>query len=343
MDAVRAILVETGGHNAVRYDRSYWDWQYRQLPTGLAHVHVAWHGDRIVGYYHMPIYDAVIDGRAMRIGNIQDVAMLADHRRQGGFRQLAECANAEADASPEVDLIYTFPNARSIHTFLKYNGYQRLLTYPTHVMPLDAGAMLGRRLPLLGHAVGAAGGGLLKLLRRRPRMSGSIAVAHEPDAAMAAAFMEHAARFRCCLHRDLRWLQWRYARSPRGKHWFVASYSGAEVLAAVVVKADRMFGSPALIIMDMAHRGGAEEELLALVATLARDHRALIGEAGDLIFYAGQAPVNARLGGIGFLAVPERFNPRPLNLLVRDAGGAKGGSFADPSAWLVGLGDWDVL
>jgi len=343
MEAMRAILVETGGHNAERYDRAYWDWQYRELPTGKARVYVAWHEERIVGYYHIPIYDCVIDGAAKRIGNIQDVAMLAEHRGQGTFRHLAEFANASADASPDVDLIYTYPNVRSIHTFLKYNAFQRLITYPTFVMPLNAAAIAGRKVPVLGHVAGAIGGGLLSLIRQRPRLKGSVSVNDQADAQIESVFQDFSGRYQCHLKRDVDWLNWRYARSPRGKHWFITSRVNDEVMAAVVVKVDTMFGSPALIVMDMAHRTGQEPELRALLTNLCRRHKELIGTACHLAFYAGQSALNNGLLSLGFIEVPARLNPRPLNLLVRNTSGADMTSYADPSAWTVTLGDWDVL
>ena len=343
MEAMRAILVETGGHNAERYDRTYWEWQYRHLPSAKAQVYLAWHGERIVGYYHIPIYDCVINGQAMRIGNIQDVAMLAEHRGQGTFRQLAEFANASADASPDIDLIYTFPNVRSIHTFLKYNAFQRLITYPTYLMPLDAAAIAGRRVPVLGHMAGAVGGGLLSLFRRRPKLSGTVAVQTEPDTQIATVFKEFSEQYTCNLHRDLDWLKWRYTRSPRGKHWFISSIENCEVKATVVVKVDQMFGSTALIIMDMAHQSGNENELKALLSVLCSQHKEMIGYPCYLAFYAGQSRFNAELMSLGFIKVPARFNPRPLNLLIRGTGGAAATSFADPRAWTVSLGDWYVL
>lgn len=343
MEAMRAILFETGGHNAERYDRAYWDWQYTQLPTGKAQVYVAWHEGQIVGYYHIPIYDCVIDGVAKRIGNIQDVAMLAEHRGQGTFRQLAEFANASADASPDVDLIYTFPNVRSIHTFLKYNAFHRLITYPTFVMTLNAAAIAGRKVPVLGHLAGALGGGLLSLIRQKPGLKGVVSVNDDADERIASVFQDFAGRYHCHLKRDKDWLNWRFARSPRGKHWFITSLVGQQVVAAVVVKVDPMFGSPALIVMDMAHGTGHEPELRALIAHICRGHKELIGTACHLAFYAGRSELNTGLLSLGFLEVPSRFNPRPLNLLVRDTGGVAATSFADPKAWTVTLGDWDVL
>jgi len=47
-------------------------------------------------------------------------------------------------------------------------------------------------------------------------------------------------------------------------------------------------------------------------------------------------------GKLGFLRVPDRFNPRPFNLLVRAL--ARGGlELLDGSAWHITLADWDVL
>lgn len=343
MEAMRLILSETGGHNTDRYTYDYWKWQYRQLPTQKALVAVASQGERIVGYYHIPLYGCTINGQARHIGNIQDVAMAADCRGKGAFRDLAVFANAQADLDPSAHLIYTFPNHRSIHTFLKYNAFQKLITYPTYVMPLRPAAIGGSKVPVLGHVAGALAGAFLSLFRRRPRMAGQLNAATAVNEKIASVFEAYGRNFACHLNRSQSWLTWRYENSPRGKHWFFTSTVDGHTVAAAVVKVDPMFGQPALVLMDFAHATGHATELVALLATVARNHAKHGVPQCNLVFYAGSAPINKRLPAIGFLPVPDKINPRPLNLLVRNCGGAPWPGIFDPANWLVTLGDWDVL
>ncbi|MDP6909684.1 MAG: GNAT family N-acetyltransferase, partial [Flavobacteriales bacterium] len=146
---IRNILTEVGAHNIDVYNEAYWNWQYEQLPTGKSFAYAAWDEDKIIGYYHVPVYRCSINGQERLIGNIQDVAVNPNYRGVGLFRKLAEFANKELDDS-EVDLIYTFPNDKSIRTFLKYNNFKQVSRVPAYIRPVKAGGILRSKINLLG-------------------------------------------------------------------------------------------------------------------------------------------------------------------------------------------------
>ncbi|OLB12560.1 MAG: hypothetical protein AUH07_07850 [Gemmatimonadetes bacterium 13_2_20CM_70_9] len=56
----------------------------------------------------------------------------------------------------------------------------------------------------------------------------------------------------------------------------------------------------------------------------------------------GLHPAFGELRRLGFVRVPQRFNPRPFDLLARGLA-ESGPELFEPSVWHVTLADWDVF
>ena len=138
---IRNVLREVGAHNLEIYNARYWDWQYKDLPTGISFVYAAWDRDKIIGYLHVPVYHALINGQIQLIGNVQDVAVNSDFRGMGVFRSLFDFANLDLNMT-EVEFLYTFPNKSSIRTFRSRNNFSSICTLPSYVRPIDTRRML---------------------------------------------------------------------------------------------------------------------------------------------------------------------------------------------------------
>ncbi len=103
-----------------------------------------------------------------------------------------------------------------------------------------------------------------------------------------------------------------------------------------------MLGNPALLIMDLAFANGKEQSLLYLIDQVRKDPK-WTGAAYNLLFVSGITPALSSLKSIGFLQIPEKVNPRILNLLARNAGGVEEQPILKENSWLLTLGDWDVF
>ena len=155
IEKVRSVLTEVSSHKALVIDTNFWTWQYRDLPSKTSRVN-----DEIMGYYHVPIYQGLSGGEKKSLAVVQEVAVDKKVRRQGVFRRLADFATEDLLHSG-IDAVYTFPNDRSIHTFLKYNAYTLIGTLGTYILPLRCGDILRSKINLLGveKAIAAAGKG----------------------------------------------------------------------------------------------------------------------------------------------------------------------------------------
>jgi len=341
---IHNILTEVGAHNVEIYNQAYWDWQYRHLPTGKSYVYAAWDADRIIGYYHVPIYKCSIAGEEKLIGNIQDVAVNPNYRGIGLFRQLAEFANKDLDDS-DVDLIYTFPNDKSIRTFLKYNNFKQVSRVPAYIRPVNSGGIIGSKIRLLGleKVAGWMVDGLVNLLATNPKLAkAEIKPITEITDEVEGVFSEYNQQFENHLIRDKTWLDWRYLKSVRGKHHILTVREAGKLTAVLVVKEDEMLGNPSLLIMDFAFTNGNENAFLYLVNQV-RKKPELIGSQFNLLFVSGVAPSLISFKKIGFYQIPEKVNPRVLNLLARTSCKADETGLVQEQKWLLTLGDWDVF
>ena len=341
---IHNILTEVGAHNVAIYNKAYWDWQYKQLPTGKSYTYAAWDVDKIIGYYHVPVYRCSINGEEKLIGNIQDVAVNPTYRGIGLFRQLAEFANKDLDSS-DVELIYTFPNDKSIRTFLKYNDFKVVCSVPALIRPVNAGGILRSKINLLGleKIAGWFADGFINLLSGNPKLANAtIEPITEITDEVEAVFSEYSKSFQNHLIRDKAWLDWRYLKSVRGKHHILTLREAGKITAAAVLKEDEMLGNPALLIMDFAFINGNENSLLYLIDQVRKEPN-LTHFKFNLLFVSGIAPALASFGNIGFYQIPEKVNPRVLNLLSRSASDMNPASLQVEKNWLLTLGDWDVF
>ena len=344
LQEIRNILTEVGAHNVEIYNQEYWDWQYKNLPTRKSFVYAAWDGDKIIGYYHVPVYRCSINGEEKLIGNIQDVAVNPNYRGIGLFRQLAEFANEDLNKS-EVDLIYTFPNDKSIKTFLKYNKFHLVSAVPTYVRPIRSGKILRSKLNLFGleKALGLVADGFVNLFSKNAKLADAkIEEITEITDEVESVFTEFSSLFQNHLIRDKAWLDWRYLRSARGKHSIFGVREGEELTSVLVVKEDVMLGNPALLVMDFAHIDGKETSLLYCFDQL-RKQDGLVSFDFNLIFLSGISSFLKNLKSIGFQRIPASSNPRVLNLLARSASQMDEKPLLQEQNWLLTLGDWDVF
>ncbi len=341
---IRNILTEVGAHNVEIYNQEYWDWQYNNLPTGKSYVYAAWDADKIIGYYHIPIYFCSINGQPKLIGNIQDVAVNPHYRGFGLFRQLAEFANADIDNS-EVDIIYTFPNDKSIRTFLKYNNFKQVSRVPAYIRLVDSGGILRTKINLLGleKFAGRIVDSVINLFSRETKLTNAaVESVTEITDEIADLFSDFGRSFGNHLIRDRAWLNWRYVESVRGKHHILALRESGKLTAVVVVKEDEMLVNPSLLIMDFAFANGNENLLMHLINQV-RIRPELTNFKFNLMFVSGLAPALSSLRKIGFFQIPERLNPRVLNLLSRSSSNLEEGDLINEQNWLLTLGDWDVF
>ncbi len=343
--ALRACMAdvfrETGGQKTGEFDQALWEWQYLHPERGSLVV-IAAVGGVICGYYHALLFDMRRRERAALGAIVQDVGTLRQYRRLGVFRAMGGFALDELRARG-IDFIYTFPNARSLPSFVRNHSYTVVGRVPVYCVPLDLGPVLAGTLRL--RRPGAVFGRLLsraytRLLR--PQSVASEETVTRLDAAdesLVPSIEEFAGVRRIGLQRTPAYLRWRFAGKPDGGYSVWCLRRRDEVRGYVVTRTATLFGTRCLVLMDLGCRKGDEPALLTLIGARLADERERGAALGVVM---GLHPFFSRLSRLGFVRVWERFNPRPFHLLARDLRG-DGADVFDPTAWHITLADWDVF
>jgi GNAT superfamily N-acetyltransferase len=336
------IFSETASLKTEVFDRKLWEWQYlkNELPSLIL---VAEGADGICGYYHALRFRTRLRGRPAVGAIVQDIGTRSDYRLRGVFRALGAFA-LERLRAEGIDFIYTFPNARSLPSFVHDHRYSPVCRVPVYLAPLDLGALLGSSLHL-----GASARGLGRFLGPLARAltvhapaleRGDEVVRLGSDDSRLEPFIRDVTVGRdVSLERDLAYFRWRFFDKPTDEYTVWALARGGRPSAYVVTRPAMLFGLRCTVLVDLGCVTGEDLALRRLVrARLAAD----ASEGAVLGVTMGLHPQLRDLNELGFLRVPNRFNPWPFNLLVRPLA-SNGPELLDRSAWHITLADWDVL
>lgn len=338
--SIREILLEGDSHTAGIFNEDYWEWQYKNLPLREAAIYVCLEEEKIAGYYHVPFYEGVIDSVKKKFGMVQDVAVSKRLRGRGVFQQLASFATEDL-LKQGIDLLYTFPNEKSIHTFLKYNGYSPVHTFDAFILPVKSALVIQSKVKLIGleKIIGAAADVFFKRSVRL-KAGEKISVSTAFDDSTVEQFQKFSSRYPVHRARTKNYLIWRYAKKPASRHFVVSLTNRTETVAAAVFKNDKIFNAPALLLMDFAFDNEAD---FATLVHYARQHsKEISGEQAAIIFTAFCCSGFLKRKRYGFVRIPAKLNPRNLNMLVKNIS-AHENLVMTSSSWLATLGDWDVF
>jgi len=343
IEKVGSVLNEVHSHKALAFDADFWLWQYRDLPTKTAKVYAALENEEIVGYYHVPVYEGLVDGQRKRLAMVQEVAVDKELRGQGIFQELARYATRDLLAS-RTHAAYTFPNRQSIHTFLKYNGYTEISTLKAYILPVRSGDILRSKLKLLGveKGIGYCADFFFRQFSIKIDSETRVQLHEQVDQDIIEIFSAYQRGHHISILRDEAYLRWRFENRPSSQHFYFVIHKDNQNLATAIFKLDEMYDNPALLLMDYAYLEGREDYLLQLIQYVKNNGAKDMGKEFSFIFTMGNSRFLLRLKKIGFIRVPQKFNPRPLKLLVRNLSHDSQDIFR-PQNWHVTLSDWDVF
>jgi hypothetical protein len=285
----------------------------------------------------------MIDGVKKKFGMVQDVAVSKRLRGRGVFQQLASFATDDLIKSG-IDLLYTFPNDKSIHTFLKYNGYAHVHTFDTFLLPVKTSLLIQSKVKLFG--LEKMIGGIADLffqINFSRKATEIISVSKTFDDAAVLLFEKFASQFSIHRTRTKNYLRWRYAEKPSANHIIVSLKAGERTTASAVFKTDVIFHVNALVLMDFAFED--EKDLGRILHYVRKNAKEIFNEQPAMIFTAFCCNRFLKKNRYGFIRIPAQFNPRKLKMLARTASDQTLGAekVFKSDNWLATLGDWDVF
>ena len=341
LEAIKNIIIETKAHNLMGAHKDHWNWQYKNLPSSETHIYVAKDGNKIIGYYHIPTYKLKKNNQELKIGHIQAVAIQNSYRKGGVFRKLAEYANKEINH--HVDLLYTFPNEKSIHTFVKYNQFQLISALPVYILPLDLSKILfaSYKMPKFFQIFFSFFNLVFQGLRKGLKKSEKLVLISDITQEVEKLFIQHGEKYALTLHRDKKYLTWRYLNSPKGVHKIICLIDEKIIKAVAIIKKEKLFSSEGLVVMDFAYND--KKYLYKLMSNISQVKIFDDKKPCDFIFISALDKNIRHLKKYGFIPIPQKLVPRKLYILCRWTKALYNKSLFMPSSWFVTLGDWDVF
>lgn len=341
LERIKEILEEGDSHNAESFNNQKWLWQYKNLPGHDTRIYICYWENKIVGYYHVPVYEGLANGKKKNFAMVQDVAVSSLMRGRGVFRQIAEFATNDL-VNSNVNLIYTFPNQKSIHTFIKYNGYQHIYTFDSYLLPINANTVIKSKLKFFGgeKLAGWIADKYFDFITIPLSKDFQVQIQEKFDEEIVSLFQTFNADFAYHLNRKQDYLQWRFNEKPLGNHFLITLKNNSKTISAAVFKLDEIMGVKTAVLLDFAFED--ELHLVQLLHFTRENHTSLFGEEVGMIFTACCCHSFLKKKLYGFVKIPSGFNPRPLKLLVKNITEDKE-TITNPKNWLALLSDWDVL
>ena len=336
--ALYEVDQETGAHDPRSSEEDLWNWNYLDLPNGESITSVANQGNKVVGYYHLPIFEAKINNKTCKLGHVQSVGVLSEYRKNKVFQQLAQFANLEADK--KTDILYAFPNDNSIHTFIKYCNFEFVSELPMYVLPIKSKNLISSIIPLpwLSHFMGFLIDSLFSIFKSKLSKDYKIVRLDDIDQETENLFLNFGTKYDVATLRNKSFLSWRYGDQRKGNYHFFGLKKNNYLVAAVVIKEEEFLSNKGLIIMDLAFN--SSEDLMALLVNLDRNH---FDNDNSFILLSGNFNHMKDCFKSGFVKVPSFLVPRKLNFLVRWINSSSRKNNTNLSSYLVTLGDWDVF
>lgn len=347
MSAIKDIMLENSSHNHEAYDIKFWNWKYKTFPGQRTHVSAGIdENHNILSYYHSVCFPGKYNGQITPYASIQDVAVSNQLRGQGFFAKISAFANQHID-NGKVKISYIFPNHRSIHTYLKYDKYTFVNDLKAYVIPLNIAKLIQSKINLGGieNIFGKLFDiiwkifSLLSFLPKDYKIEKQESITDE----MVRVFEKYSHSFEFGLIKDKAFLDWRFIQKPYQKnHIFTISDNKGNTKAVAILKEDEIKGIPCLLLMDFAYTlDNGEAYFLQLLSNLRNNHKKHFGGKIGLIFTTLNAQIESKFFKIGFFKIPQKINPRPLNLLIRSNEGNP--QIYNKEKWNVTLCDWDVF
>lgn len=336
------VFRETSAEKALTFNSTLWTWQYRAGPRSL--VVVAEEAGELCGYYHVLLMPHVFGGDLVTAGLVQDVGVLARHRRRGIFRRMGTFALDQMQNS-DVAFAYAFPNERSLHSFVSDHGYDVRTELPLCVSPFDLGGIALARLPRARRFIPSMLAGLPMRLHqsiflRRGIGPGQVVEIAAVDPRIPPLADQPSGRL--AVQKDSRYLKWRFQDRPDVHYQIFGLVEGPDLCAYVVTRVAEIMSLPCVVIMDAACEPGDAGKARLRQLLSARLQSAAHDGAVLAVTIVG-ARSWGNLLSLGFVSVPRFITPRRMRVVVKPLLPGRLQMFGRDVAWDLSLADWDVL
>ncbi len=353
-DGLLALRAGVWGAEHPHTSPAFFSWLFGEAnPAGTGGGVVLRRGERVLGFMGLCARRVRFHRRDIAVAHCLDYMVDREIGPAASARYALRLAQAWEKLARAEDFVFGigFPNQNSYRIVTSDRiGWRDILRPRLMVRPLRGVWRDGSRggpqdgatdglAKRLGLALGGTALDLAAAFRRRPR--GEVrALATGADADSIDALWQRRRDDRpASIVRDAAALGWRYEQHPFRRYELLGWQADGALSALIVTTRRDLEGVPAVLIVDAVIDPAALPAARALVSAALR--RAA-GEGDRLAAAEAQpgSPLARALAQAGFLAVPQRFDPKPFTLvgLPLDTPMAE---IAGP--WQFAWGDMDVV
>jgi len=320
----------------------WWQWMYRDNPSGKGSIWLAEHDGKIVGQYPLIFIQMKVGNEIIKVCENIDLMTHPDYRHQGMFAALERHALDEM-GKQGIHITIGFPNEIA-YPGHKKSGWFDIDTMRPVLKPLDWRDALRIRISngfvvMLGALAGNLVGGVFYRGRKTPVVEGlTIAQVSRFDERVDHFWAKVSHQYQIMTVRNREYLNWRYANAPDVEYLIYVAEREAAVSGYLVLRLMQMKQTSVAMIFDILAESGEIAQCL-----IAEAMERCTQEKVDLVYYASIAgsSVAKAFGRNGFIFVPF---VRSLRFCAYSSSSNISKEFLQkPDNWLVQMGDSDMM
>jgi GNAT superfamily N-acetyltransferase len=222
-------------------DRQWWQWMFRQNPSGPAFIVIAETDQEIIGHHAITFMPMKIRDQVTRGSHGVDLMVHPAYRRQGIFRMLGMKIN-ESRKTTNRSISYGIPLKESHQGFVKWFHLQDLCEVPALIKVVDWGTVLKKR-----YKIPAFAGKLVGYVYERITSHTSSPKDVETEIDEVASFDERIDKFwekaskikEIMVVKDMEYLNWRYVSKPGNKYKILIARNEKEIIGYTVLNLEK--------------------------------------------------------------------------------------------------------
>ncbi|MCW6511338.1 hypothetical protein [Lichenifustis flavocetrariae] len=324
---------------------AFLSWLFQKNPAGPGSGILLRRHGALIGFAGLSPRSAIKDGRTFKVAHGLDfmVDPAATKGLSGAYAIKVADAWAKLASADRYAFGVNFPNANSYRLLTSARlGWRRVLAPRLLVRPLP-GLRLTEGLPTrippglaaIGGDIAARALGLYAALARGGEKPARLVTDFDwlrgggSDKTRGIAFLREPAT-----------LNWRYREHPAYRYRIFAHDGDTGSASGLVTSPRTLFGVESSLIVDLV---GEEQPdaCLALVSSAVADAKTQGASIVGALACAGGL-LDRVLKRLGFIPVPERFNPKPFYMVAHPLAASTDAAFAG-AEWRFAWGDTDVV
>ncbi len=319
----------------------FFDWQYRQNPSGKAFIVLAKDEEKknsIIGIESIIPMRLIIDQKIINASLSCNSAVDPDYQKKGIFSQLISTMQ-DKSIKKGISCVYGVANDNSINSFIK-KGSIEIINLPLLARPLKLSKYFSQPLGTLFEPFD----GIWKIKRK---ISSNVVLFTSQFNAEFDDLTEKASkRVSIIQKRDKEFLQWRYGNHPSRKYRIFVLKEDSILRGYVITSYAIIHGKPIGIIVDFLVDAEVEnkEPFKDLLYVALED----LWKSEVSLAIATCRPglvENEILKETGFFTIPQIFKPQPLHfiLIQFDSSNNNLNKLKAIENWYFSFGDYDVF